>query len=302
MRKGVKRMPSYGWIPDVKDDNDWKLSDHLSLPLARTPKGSNRKYAPWHKNQGAIGSCTGFGTTRAMRSALVKAGLSDIDLSELMAYYNGRLGMGTVASDSGASIRESIKAAVKYGVAAQNLWPYNISVFTQAPSPEAYTDGLNHIVLDYYTVDNNPDAINAALAAGFVITLGIPVYKSFEVAPLGDVPMPIQGEPLMGGHNIVLDEWDDSVARYGFPNSWGEWGAGGFGTISYDYITRYAADLWVVRATRGVAPPTPTPPPTPAIEPFWIITGANFHFEPSDHSSPPVDVRLSSDDLYKRVK
>jgi C1A family cysteine protease len=82
---------------------------------------------------------------------------------------------------------------------------------------------------------------------------GFTVYESFEsaaVAKSGDVPLPSQGEQVLGGHAVLAVGYDDSKQRFIVMNSWGTgWGKKGFFTMPYAYMTdsNLADDLWTVR-------------------------------------------------------
>jgi C1A family cysteine protease len=79
--------------------------------------------------------------------------------------------------------------------------------------------------------------------------IGISVYQSFEDATDGEVPMPVTGEALLGGHAICLVGYDS--AHVTFRNSWGAgWGKEGYGTLPWAYVLSadLASDLWVVKS------------------------------------------------------
>lgn len=259
---------------DLPDVRDWPIAKLLGDVPASLPSNDThlRLVAPPIRDQGAIGSCTGFGTYRVARYAHKLAGFADPDLSPLFQYYNERLDMGTIDSDSGASIRQAMITAAKYGLCTEDDWRYNTANWRNKPSDAAYANALNNQVLEYYSVGNDITSIKQAINNGFAVTIGISVYQSFMNALNGDVSLPaIPNDKLVGGHNIVLDSYDDAVGCFGFANSWGtSWGRLGFGTISYVYISQLGFDGWVVKRIEGVVPaPGPVPPipptPTPAV-------------------------------------
>ena len=51
--------------------------------------------------------------------------LKDFMPSRLFIYYNERAVEGTIASDSGAMIRDGIKSVAKLGVCDETVWPYD---------------------------------------------------------------------------------------------------------------------------------------------------------------------------------
>jgi hypothetical protein len=249
----------WGLIRDIDNGKDWDIRDHVQLVSAPASGSCRINYM---KDQRQHGACTGFGIERVVRMALKTAGLPDIDLSPLFAYYNNRIESGLSPTlDTGATIRGSIDAARKFGLCQEAYWTYKHADGYLHVKPEgyAYEDALQHQVLEAYAVPNSPDMIRAALASGFGVTYGTTVhYNAYQNAPNGDVQMPQANDWVPGAHNTVIDSWDDARARYGFGNSWGMWGAQGFGTVPYEHVSRYGFDLWAVRVVES---PNPKPAP-----------------------------------------
>jgi C1A family cysteine protease len=66
--------------------------------------------------------------------------------------------------------------------------------------------------------------MQGCLASGYPFVFGFTVYESFEsdtVAQTGIVPMPAQGEQVLGGHCVVAVGYDDTQRRFIVRNSWG---------------------------------------------------------------------------------
>lgn len=277
----------WGLIRDIPNGKDYDIRDYVQLDTSIAAQGSSR--IAYMKDQRQHGSCTGHGIERVVRMALQHAGLPDVDMSPLFAYYNNRLESGLpVTQDTGASIRASVDAARKYGICREAYWTYKNADGYLFVKPElyAYTDGLDHQVLEAYAVPNSTDMIRQALAAGFGVTYGTTVhYNAFQNSPGGDVQMPLQGDWIPGAHNIVLDAWDDAAGRYGFGNSWGAgWGRGGFGTIPYTHVQQYGFDLWAVRVVES-----PGPPPQPVKHDALITNAAGTPFVVTDVANVKVD-------------
>jgi hypothetical protein len=57
-----------------------------------------------------------------------------IDRSKLFLYYNTRILMGTVNVDSGAYLRDVLKAAQKYGICNETLWQYDLNNWKTEPT------------------------------------------------------------------------------------------------------------------------------------------------------------------------
>jgi C1A family cysteine protease len=163
---------------------------------------------------------------------------------------------GSVASDSGAQIRDGIKSVGSQGACAETLWPYVEDQFAVRPSPPCYKIARTHPAVSYSRVAQDLGQLKACLAAGYPFVLGITVYESFEsdgVANSGIVPMPGDSETVLGGHAVMAAGYDDASSRFLVRNSWGsDWGMGGYFTIPYAYVTddNLADDFWTIRVVK----------------------------------------------------
>lgn len=255
----------WGLIPDAPNGKDWDIRDHFDLQSSLSqaaPIGRPNRVA-YMKNQRQHGACTAFMRERLQRMAKVKAGQLDIDLSPLHAYYWNRVYSGLSPTiDSGAGIRGSIDAGRAKGICRESWWTYaNADGYLNVkPEPYADEDAEQHQILESYTVPNNPDLIIAALAAGFGVGLGSAVhYNAYEMNFInsGDIQMPQNNDQIVGYHAYVLDGWNTTTVRYDIAGSWGEVSPQkGFGTIPFDYITKFGFDIWVVKTNES---PTPEP-------------------------------------------
>ena len=191
--------------------------------------------------------------------------------SRLYEYYNARSLEGTTSEDSGATIRDTIKAAAQYGVAHETLWPYDITKFAVKPPQSVYSEAASHLVASYHSIaDGDLASIKAAILSNYGVEFGFSVYDSFlsdNVANTGIAPMPnINTETLQGGHAVVIVGFDDVTQMFLIRNSWGSgWGllqtgskasifggvsltAPGYFLMPYAYVanTSLASDFWVV--------------------------------------------------------
>ncbi len=253
----------WGLIRDVENGKDWRIEDHVQLtPSAQIATQGRPNRINYMKNQRQHGACTGFMRTRLQRMALQKAGLPDVDLSELHAYWHNRVYSGlSPTTDTGATIRGSLDAGRAKGACREAWWNYDNADGYLNVKPEAYADedGLDYQILDAFTIPNNPDTIMQALNDGFGVGLGATVfYNAFEMSFVntGLVVMPQNNDQVVGAHAFVLDGWDVGATEFDWANSWGEIGPfAGFGRISFDYVAKYAFDIWAVRANETPAPP-----------------------------------------------
>jgi len=245
----------YGWKPQLPDHRDriYKAEvDVAVLPSAASVKGG----CPPIKDQGDLGACTAHGLTSCLEFLELKDGHPYVPLSRLFLYYNERALEGTIGSDSGANIRDGIKALNKLGCCPEIEWQYKPKSFAERPRPKCYSDAVVHDLLTYAAIQTAHD-MKASHAAGFPFVLGFSVYDSFEsdqVAQTGIVPMPGPDESCLGGHCVYCCGYDDASAMFTCANSWGvSWGQQGFFQMPYAYLTNpnLASDFWALRKTRS---------------------------------------------------
>jgi len=244
----------HGWLPDALDQRDHAFTRTATVTADLLDMRTS-PFMPGVYDQGQLGSCVGNGTEGVFEFAQRKNGLPDWLGSRLFIYYNGRFLEGTVSQDSGLQIRDGIKAVAKWGVAHENLWPYNIKKFKSKPTTAAYNDAKKHMAVKYESVDNSSVAnIKHALNLGFPVVFGASLFNAFEsdaVAANGMVPMPAAGEQPIGGHCMVIvgytkDHW---IVR----NSWGSgWGDKGYCYFPFAYLTdtNLADDFWIVEVVK----------------------------------------------------
>lgn len=182
-----------------------------------------------------------------------------VTLSRLFAYYNARKLRGSIPYDSGASIRDVVKAAAKYGCCAESLWPYDVEKFADTPTKDCYKDAKTSVALEYERVPQDLDSIKTVLAAGLDVVFGFTVYGSFEspaVATDGNMPIPSKHERALGGHCVRAVGYADQALvdvpanHFIVANSWGtRWGKAGYFAMPYEVLidNDLAADLWTIR-------------------------------------------------------
>lgn len=215
------------------------------------------------KREGTIlisGNCTANAAAGALEFDQIKQKLPIFMPSRLFIYYNERVAEGTVSSDSGASLSESVQALASYGAPPETLWPYNANQFTVKPPANAYTAGAKNKAITYSSVNQDLNSIQSCLASGYPMLLGFTVYDSFEsaaVASNGIVPMPAATEEVLGGHAVLAVGYNaGSTTVNGAPprtfivrNSWGPyWGAKGYFYMPFEYLLdpNLSDDFWQI--------------------------------------------------------
>lgn len=252
----TNRVHGYGWIPDKPDSRDLKFA--VSQPvIKKLPlKVDLRAQLPPVYSQGPIGSCTAQSVCAAFHFCQKKAKLYDFAPSRLFTYYTARDLEGTVNEDSGAMLRDAIKAINKFGACPESIWPYDINKFTVKPTPTCYDTASRHTAVSYFQLSQNLNQMKGCLSEGFPFAFGMTVYDSFEgenVANTGVVQMPSSNEQQIGGHAVLVVGYEDSQQRFIVRNSWGsDWGLAGHFTLPYAFIVNpdLATDFWTLRLVR----------------------------------------------------
>ena len=243
---------SFQWKPDKLDTRDYKYT----VTQKASPNIVDlRAFCSPIENQGSLGSCTGQAIAGAIE-LLNKRNRKPTDVSRLFIYYYERLLLGTVNYDSGAYIRDGIKATNHYGASLESYWPYDIRKFKQEPISEAKTDALNRKVTRYERVNDFNGCINA-LSNGYPVIMGFRVYDSFmskNVARTGNMPYPnTKRERLLGGHAVLLVGYNKTKKVFIARNSWGtNWGDKGYFYMPFDIVKpNMSSDYWIIKSVNN---------------------------------------------------
>jgi C1A family cysteine protease len=249
----LDNMFSLQWQPDKLDNRDYK---YTSTEKVSPNVIDLRTYCSPIEDQGKLGSCTGQAIAGAIE-LLNKRNGKHRDISRLFIYYYERLLLGTVNYDSGAYIRDGIKATNHYGASLESLWPHDIRKFRQEPITEAKNDALNRKVTRYERV-NDFDGCIDALTNGYPIVMGFHVYTSFmsaTVARTGNMPYPnTRRERLLGGHAVLLVGYDKRKKVFIARNSWGtRWGVKGYFYMPFNVVTNtsMSSDYWIIKSVNN---------------------------------------------------
>lgn len=240
------------WRPDLPDFRD-RIFAPKKIPLKQLPQVKDlRPVCSPVEDQGALGSCTGNAIAGACELLDLKRHQQLTDLSRLFIYYCAREYIGMVRQDSGAYIRDGIKAIHRTGAAAESVWPYIVSRFNQRPPAQVYSDAATRKFESYQRIVSLDDMIRC-LADGYPFVFGFTVYSSFlsgKVARTGMVYMPKAGETEEGGHAVLAVGYSLKSRRFYVRNSWGShWGRKGYFSMPFDYLAdrNLSDDFWTVR-------------------------------------------------------
>jgi C1A family cysteine protease len=205
-------------------------------------------------DQGNLGSCTANAIVGAAEYDFMLNGLDCPPLSRLFLYYQERVREGTVSYDSGAYGRDGFKVLKKTGVCPEDVWPYVIEGFTTKPSDEAYQEAAGFKIAEYVHPGLGPnvnlldrrEAFKRLLGNKQTIAFGFTVYESFESSWTDLMPMPEQGEKILGGHEVLLVGFLKDQPEYALVrNSWGtDWQMGGYFLMPWNFLCdpQYSSD------------------------------------------------------------
>lgn len=281
----------FGWVRDLPDFRDFLVgTDKVSLKLQKLGEGDSVKamlkkvglggrvraglpakadLRPWCseiEDQESLGSCTANAGVGLVEYFEKKASGKHIDASRLFLYKVTR-NLHHWTGDTGAYLRTVMSAMVLFGVPPEEYWPYDVARFDEEPPSFLYAYAQNYQAISYYRLD--PPGTDAAdllkqvkqhLAADLPSMFGFTVYNSVNQADqTGRIPLPAQGEKILGGHAVSAVGYDDNLkiknsnrggvetkGAFLIRNSWGTgWGESGYGWLPYEYVMRgLAVDWW----------------------------------------------------------
>jgi len=108
-------------------------------------------------------------------------------------------------------------------------------------------------------------SIKGALEFGMPVTVSVPVIENsgwrsgvVSVSPKGP-SLPLHRYEW---HAITVCGYNPITKSFDFKTSWGDkWGKGGYGTVTADYISRFASEAWLGWGAKIIAPQPSVPAP-----------------------------------------
>lgn len=230
----------------------------------------NSGFMPAIENQGAEGDCAAHATAGALEFLQlmeIKLGVGSLiydggpfqRVSRQQLYWGGRAIEGSTGDDSGiADLNDMAAVAKDTGVARESIWPYTPADLFNAPPQNVLDDAALHKLEQSYGLSAGYQ-LKHCLWAGFPFMLGFQVFESFmseEVAKTGEMPLPMEGEKIVGGHAVLAVGYDDARQSFIIRNSWGgDWGIDGYFHMPYEFIdSQYAGDFVTLRASVSTNP------------------------------------------------
>ncbi len=219
------------------------------------------------EDQGSLNSCAAFAGVALIEYFALRSKGEHTDVSPLFLYKVARNLMKSTG-DVGASIRETMRAMVAFGVPPEKYWSYEEDKFEEEPPAFCYSYAQNYQTIKYFRLDYGDISgelllfrVKAVLAAGFPCMFGFTTYSSIYKEnnfQQGYIPYPSDRDYVVGGHVVVAVGYNDdkeipcangvgkSKGTLLIRNSWGtKWGKVGYGWLPYDYVLKgMTADWW----------------------------------------------------------
>jgi hypothetical protein len=226
--------------------------DVRTLQVAKaSPSAFTVSKLPQILDQSSLGSCV----ANAFSFCVSKQTNRAVQLSRLFLYVICRcIDDSLLSDDSGTTVRTACKSIARYGVCREQLYPYNISVFSNLPPLNVFNNSKRFRNFTYTFISQDITSIkNSLYTTNKPIVFGFMVYSSFmsnEVATNGQVPSPdVNNEALLGGHCMAIVGYNDTSRMFTCANSWGTgWGNKGYCDMPYDYLldTELAGDFCII--------------------------------------------------------
>lgn len=197
------------------------------------------------RDQGQLGDCVEFASTTLFSSTFLPKASPVFSPEEL--YYVYRQAIGDIPDDCGSSIIGCLNVLAAQGVCLEEFNPYDPAKFTASPSAAALADAVAHKPKTVSKIATLDDMILQIANFQYGFVAGIAVFQSFEDAfsAGGAIPIPAQGENLLGGHGVYVHDFDRDQRLFICQNSWGIGSNGkamglpnnpGHFTLPFDYL------------------------------------------------------------------
>jgi C1A family cysteine protease len=214
--------------------------------------------SPAVRNQGQIGSCTGFAGSEAYEITYnYTHGAFPAIVSPLFLYYEERVNIlgEKITADDGADMVDIGEALEKYGISSEALYPYPANgsdagkPYKTAPTAAAIKYALGYEATTATLLAQGDTAtVKKLLRANTCVYFGFNVYDntstyqyfenlnttSYTYNPLTSTGALEKGVTLLGGHANVIIGFSDAQKAFWVENSWDTtWGDKGYYWLPY---------------------------------------------------------------------
>ncbi|TBR17900.1 hypothetical protein EPO66_01870 [bacterium] len=238
-------MYSLGCKKDPRDLRDIPMA--LVLPVIPVPKSFDYTLCMSPvRDQGSEGTCVAFASVVGVKEYQDKKEYRKLIKLSPRYIYNLCKKFDGAPTEEGTYPRMAMKILLNYGTCAEKYWPY--SPFQKdKPKKEADENAKRYRIKAYARLKGIPEMKRSLLVNGPFLS-GVKVFESWfnkRAQKTGLIPMPKQGEKLMGGHAICIVGFNDTKRIFKFKNSWSsQWADKGYGYLPYTYIERFCSDAW----------------------------------------------------------
>lgn len=267
-RGGKGKSESAADLPSVEEE--WPGVSIMGGKGQTLPaKVDLRDYFSPVRNQGSLGSCSAFAATGLMEAMLnmegrKSSGTKVKHLSPLFFYYAERKILEetgqiphAMKKDTGAFLSTAADTAVKFGAPLESDVPYKDGrpALAYDASPEDF-QAAEQFRSKRKAKISTLQGLKSALAHNKPFVFPIALYQSFmthTVSRSGEMPMPMRGEEVVGGHAVAAVGYDDAKQAFLVRNSWGnDWGQAGYFWMPFAYFkttyvgSYYYGDCWTL--------------------------------------------------------
>lgn len=260
------RIDGMKWSKDKYDSRDYLHAKLYKVPDVVTWD----KFIPDVRDQGNVGSCTGFGIGGQLTYLAKKLGVYTEWFSPTWIYNGARFIEGTLTEDDGAYPRDCLEWLRKKGCLLEHFWPYRNVLDTQCPPSSFDVEAAKYPQSAYYRVTGDADGICSSIAAGHVVSIGTPwYYKWMDIGVSGKLPVVSFSDSIAGGHMTYLYGYDKPNQLFFGSNSWGtSWGNNGHYLMPFSSFPVFKQvggyDAYYIQVNWG-SKPDPTPSSSPLI-------------------------------------
>jgi len=279
----MPNIRNMGWKKDKRDERD-----HLHKPTRKVSLlpdfFSLELYLPTVRDQGNLGSCTGFGIGGNLTGVAKKQEAFSEWFSPTWIYNGGRKLAGDLPYDTGCYPRDNFEFLREWSCLLEHFRPYKDTLDKTDPTSWLF-DGVSVIpeaakrpLISYTRITDGVDNICDALAAGNFVSIGSPWYESWmDTDSQGRLEE--NYDNVVGGHETLLYGYDRIGKFFYGQNSWGtSWGNRGRFLMPFSAIEAFKASdgydaHYVTVEWRNPVPPPPDPDPVPVVDkklPLWV--------------------------------
>jgi Papain family cysteine protease len=250
------------WKKDKFDHRDFIHGKHTPKAAKIPNTFSLEEYLPDVRDQGQVGSCTGFGIGGILTGLAKQLDVYTEWFSPEWIYNGARYIEGTLSQDAGAEPGDCMAWLSKMGCLLEEYWPYDPTrVDTTSPPSKDNSLAAKFPIMKYVRVTGGSAGICDALAAGNFVTIGTPWFETWmDVGSDGVLPSVNRRTPVAGGHETFLYGYNKSKKVFYGQNSWSsEWGNQGryempFGCFDKDFSRFGGYDAYYVTASWSSTP------------------------------------------------